>query len=177
MSLFKGSRALLLALLVPFMLPSVLPDALRWIWLTLAILFVLKALGIVTLAWGRSTTSESGESALPIGGSKQPAKGAVYQGEIINLGEAPFEFDKANNPSFFIKLRLDRGTEKTLWGVDLKRIAHQTPLAIGETVTLEFLGREAVVVKQPVRNDQGRVVDHRQVNTHRNTWKATVLPA
>ncbi|MAM55800.1 MAG: hypothetical protein CMN25_00480 [Salinicola sp.] len=175
MNPFKGSRALLLSVLVPLMLPSVLPDALRWTWLTLAILFVLKALGIVQMAWGGASDSEASDSSS--GGNKTPIKGSAFQGEILKLGEAPFEFDEANNPSYFITLRLDRGAEKTLWGVDLKRVAHQTPLAVGDDVALEFLGREAVVVKQPVRNDQGRVVNHRTVNSHRNTWKATVLPA
>lgn len=75
-----------------------------------------------------------------------------------------------------IALRPGRGDDRTVWGIDLKRVAQSTPLAVGDTVALEFLGRQAVVVKQPVRNDQGHVVDHRKVSTHRYSWKAHILP-
>ncbi len=36
----KGSRALLLSVLVPLMFPQVIPEPLRWIWLTLVALVV-----------------------------------------------------------------------------------------------------------------------------------------
>lgn len=171
---FKGSRACLLAVLVPIMLPQVIPEPLRWIGMTLAILWVLKRLGILTIAFGSRTTTEG--DATPTGAGSSKRTDSAHEGEIVALGSAPYEFDEANSLSYYITLRSERGDDKTLWGVDLRRVAHETPLAVGEMVSLEFLGRKAVVVDQPVRNDQGKVVNTRKVNTHRNTWQATVLP-
>lgn len=173
MNPLKGSRACLFAVLVPIMLPSLLPEPLRWIGMTLAILWVLKRLGILTIAFGGHSTPEG--DATPSGAGSSKRVGSANQGKIVALGSAPYEFNEANSLSYYITLRSERGTDKTLWGVDLKRVAQTAPLAVGETVSLEFLGRKAVVVDQPVRNDQGQVVNTRRVNTHRNTWQATLL--
>lgn len=178
MNPFKGNRASLFAVLVPFMLPNVVPDPIQWIWLTLSVVWVLHAFGIIHISLDGSSqpTDGSSQSADSTSGASGRAESA-HRGEIVALGNAPYEFKEENSPSYYITLRSERGDDKTLWGVDLKRVAHETPLAVGETVALEFLGRQAVVVDKPVRNDQGKIVERRKVNTHRNTWKATVMPA
>tara|TARA_B100000929_G_scaffold255470_1_gene217235 strand:+ start:682 stop:1236 length:555 start_codon:yes stop_codon:yes gene_type:complete len=173
-NLFKGSRALLLSVLIPLMFPQVIPEPLRWIWLTLAALVVLKRLGIISFGFDRSAGDEDGTASSRSSDSRQD--GVSHRGEIVAHGSAPYQFDEANRLSYYITLRTKRGDDRTVWGIDLKRVALETPLAVGDTVALEFLGREAVVVKQPVRNDQGHVVDHRKVSTHRYSWKAHVLP-
>lgn len=175
MNPFQGSRALLFFVLIPIMLPDVMPEPLRWIWLTLVALAVLKRLGF---GFGGGASGNDDETSNSVKtGSASHRRGATHQGEIVAHGSAPYQFDEANRLSYYITLRPERGDDKTVWGIDLKRVARETPLAVGDAVALEFLGREAVVVKEPVRNDQGKVVDHRQVNTHRHTWKAHVLPA
>tara|TARA_B100000678_G_C18117511_1_gene465275 strand:- start:304 stop:879 length:576 start_codon:yes stop_codon:yes gene_type:complete len=178
MNPFQGSRALLFSVLIPLMLPQVIPDPLRWIWLTLVALVVLKRLGLISFGFGRGAAGNENEASGSVKtGSNSHRRGATHQGEIVAHGSAPYQFDEANRLSYYITLRPERGDDKTVWGIDLKRVAHETPLAVGDAVALEFLGREAVVVKEPVRNDQGKVVDHRQVNTHRHTWQAHVLSA
>ncbi|QEA38658.1 hypothetical protein FGL86_05940 [Pistricoccus aurantiacus] len=173
MNPFKGSPAFLLAALIPIMLPQVMPEPLRWIWLTLVVLWALKHLGIIKIGLDGKTplddSSSSSEGGVADGSSS-------HRGEIVALGSAPYRFDEANSLSYYITLR-NGGDDKTLWGVDLKRIALETPLAVGDKVALEFVGRQAVVVEKPVRNDQGKVVGHRKVKTHRHSWRATVLSA
>ncbi|MBZ9559089.1 MULTISPECIES: hypothetical protein [unclassified Modicisalibacter] len=173
---FKGSRACLFAILVPVLLPQVLPEPLLWIWLTLACLWILVKLGIVKVAFAGSESVEPEEGGTSPDSRSSLKSGSPHRGEILALGSAPFEFDEANRLSYYITLRSATG-ERTLWGVDLERVAHEADLTIGETVELEFLGKKPVVVPKPVRDAQGKVVAHRKVNTHRNTWKATVLPA
>lgn len=176
MNPFQGSRALLFAVLIPIMLPDVMPEPLRWVWLTLAALMMLKRLGIIRFGVGAANHDDEAPTRAKQA-SSQYRRGATHQGEIVAHGSAPYQFDEANRLSYYITLRSERGDDKTVWGIDLKRVAREIPLAVGDTVALEFLGREAVVVKEPVRNEQGKVVDHRQVSTHRHTWKAHVLPA
>ncbi len=177
MNPFRSSRALLFSVLIPIMLPQVMPEPLRWIWLTLVALVVLKRLGIISIGFGGNAFSDDDETPSSSKPAPSRGNGATHRGVIVAHGSAPYQFDEANRLSYYITLRSGRDDDKTVWGIDLKRVACETPLAVGDTVALEFLGREAVVVKEPVRNDQGKVVDHRKVNTHRHTWKAHVLPA
>ncbi|QEA39664.1 hypothetical protein FGL86_11685 [Pistricoccus aurantiacus] len=173
MNPFKGSHAFLLVVLIPLMLPQVLPEPLRWIWLTLAVLWALKRLGLVSIGFSEQSSSDEPLSPSTQEASEQGA--SAHRGEIVALGSALYQFDETNRPSYYITLRSAGIDDRTLWGVDLKRIALETPLTVGDTVALEFLGRKAVVIDQPIRNDRGQVVGTRKVNTHRNTWDASVL--
>lgn len=174
MNPFKGSRVFLFVALVPVMLSQVLPEPLRWIWLTLVVLEILRRLGIISIGINISQSDMDESASSKPSASSVSQNDAKHQGEIVALGSAPYQFDEANRLSYYITLR-HRGDDRTVWGIDLKRVAHETPLNVGDTVALEFLGRNAVVVKQPVKDDQGRVVSHRKVNTYRHTWAAHVL--
>ncbi|MCG7601800.1 hypothetical protein MHM84_18715 [Halomonas sp. McH1-25] len=174
MNPFKGSRAFLFAVLIPIMLPQVLPEPLLWIWLTLVVLWALKRLGIIKIGFDPNLQSDDDPASSP-GSSER--EGSAHQGKIVALGSAPYQFDEANSLSYYITLRSGRGNDKTLWGVDLRRVARETSLAVDDTVALEFLGRQAVVVQKPIRDDQGRIVDHQKINTHRYSWSAKVLSA
>lgn len=175
MNLLKGHRAWVLAVLVPILFAEVIPEPLRWIWLTLVALWALKCLGVIKIDLFTKSQSDDTQSSSKPGDSQRA--GSAHRGEIVALGSAPFEFNEANSLSYYITLRSGCGDDRTLWGVDLKRVAQQTPLAVGDSVALKYLGREAVVIDKPIRSDQGKVVDYRKVNSHRNTWSATVLPA
>lgn len=208
MNPFKGRSGLLFAVLMPLMLPSVLPEPLRWVWLMLAILWALSAMGVVSvkllgrvvpgnfwtpfgafwllravatmpaawpLAWDGPTTAAREQTSPRPAGRTKPQRSKGIRGKIIDLGNAPYEFKAGNRLSFYITLRQSCGTDTTVWGIDLRRVAREMSLAAGNTVELEFVGRKAVVVEEPVRNRQGVIVGYRQVSTHRNSWKATVL--
>ncbi|WP_115855631.1 hypothetical protein [Kushneria indalinina] len=175
MNPFKGSRALLFSVLIPIMLPQLMPESVRLIWLLLVALVVLKRMGLINFDLGRASSGDDESvSSKPSDSSRQ--NHAKNQGEIVAMGSAPYQFNEANRLNYYITLRSKRG-DRTIWGIDLKRVAHETPLAVGDNVALEFLGRQSVVVNQPVRNDQGEIVSHREVNTHRHSWAAQVLPA
>ena len=100
----------------------------------------------------------------------------THRGKIIAHGSAPYMFDETKRLNYYITLCSEQGEDKTVWGIDLKCVVEETPLTVGDTVSLEFVGREAVIVEEPVRNDQRHIVDHRKVSTHRHSRKAHVLP-
>lgn len=85
-------------------------------------------------------------------------------GEIVDLGQAPYQHQPGNRVSYFITLQ-QRDQEHTLWGVDLARVVDEHALTSGDCVTLTCLGRQPVKVKD--RNGWFKQV-------HRNTWTATV---
>lgn len=107
--------------------------------------------------------------------TKADQGGALLSGEVIDLGSAPYQHDDRNSESYFITLRIRQGREKTVWGVDLQRVAEEQAIQPGDCVSLFKEGQKPVVIKKEVRDESGAKVGTRQVTTHRNAWKATVM--
>jgi hypothetical protein len=92
-------------------------------------------------------------------------------GKLIEHGPAHYQFDEKKTQSYFVRLETALG-QTTRWGVDLDRAlaASKTRPQIGDEIGVEFQGAKAVTVKTPVLDEQGRVIDRREMTTHRNSW-------
>lgn len=154
-----------------FSLAVVAPNVAFWLIVGVATVLLLKK----ELESGRLQTIPPVQKALAhVGvepkatatqrGSRSAKTDAPTGGEIVDLGQAPYQYQPGNRASYFITLR-QRDQEHTLWGVDLARVVDEHELTSGDCVTLTCQGRQPVKVKD--RN--GRL---KQV--HRNTWTATV---
>lgn len=75
------------------------------------------------------------------------AKDSAAYGKISKFGEAAYEFDPKNKPSFFIELEKRNGDKSVIWGVDLKRALQESGKDIGDAVQLEFKGKQDVSVE------------------------------
>ncbi|MBT2375560.1 LPD7 domain-containing protein [Pseudomonas fluorescens] len=108
----------------------------------------------------------------------QPAEKAKDRvvGKVMECGTAPYHFDKNNDPSTYIKLRTKTGMQ-TFWGKELAGLMRETRVQPGKLVTLQWLGKEAVVVKVPVKNEQGATMRYEDKSAHRNQWALTVKGA
>ena len=108
----------------------------------------------------------------------QPAEKAKdgVVGKVMDCGMAPYHFDKSNDPTAYIKLRTKTGTQ-TFWGKELAGLMRETRVQPGKMVTLQWLGKEAVVVKVPQKNEQGVTTHFEDKNAHRNQWALTVKGA
>ncbi len=95
----------------------------------------------------------------------------VIRGKLVKHGEAPFEFNNENKSSYFVQIEGDRGT-KTIWGADLPRAINDSGAREGDEIGLKYLGRQPVKVKEPVKDESGKVVGKREKDAHRNTWHA-----
>lgn len=94
-----------------------------------------------------------------------------WTGQLIEAGPAHYRFDTREGQSYFLRLRTEQG-ERTLWGVDLERAlveSHSHP-RVGDLVTVEQRGRQAVTLPIPQRGAQGEWVGQATVRTHRNSW-------
>ncbi|MCC5902744.1 MAG: hypothetical protein JJT87_12570 [Halomonas sp.] len=99
-----------------------------------------------------------------------------HRGVIAALGDDHFEHDKRNEMSFFITLRNEKsGKETTFWGVDLRRVARVQELSTGDLVQLEHMGKQPVTINKAIRDQSGRVIGTRPIQTHRNEWRANVF--
>ncbi len=97
-------------------------------------------------------------------------KEAAY-GKITAFGDAPYQFDKKNDLSYYIELEKKSGEKTRVWGVDLKRALHESGHQVGDEVQMYLLGREKVQVQVPIRDEQEKVIGSKWEDTDRMKWE------
>jgi len=117
------------------------------------------------------TRSAAPEEA--VSGSRQgrPSPDRARAGRLIDHGAANYQFDRHADLSYYVKIETLEG-EQTLWGKDLQRAVEQSLSrpSPGDEVVVRQLGTKPVTVNRPVRDEEGRIVDRAQVQTHLNRW-------
>lgn len=98
----------------------------------------------------------------------------VYVGKILEHGAAPFENNKNNELSYYVKLQTDAG-EKTVWGVDLQRAIDKGAAQPGDDIALAYQGRQPVTVKVKERDKNGVVIKTTEETVNRNAWDVRKL--
>ena len=93
------------------------------------------------------------------------------QGRLVSFGSAPYQFDRRETPSFYVKLQTQEG-ERVLWGRDLERAISRSLSQVqrGDEVAVRQVGERPVTVTRAQRDDQGRVTGQETVSTYRNRW-------
>jgi phage/plasmid primase-like uncharacterized protein len=95
--------------------------------------------------------------------------------QLLELGRAPYNFDPGKSQSSFVKLQDADGSQRTLWGVDIADSVRQSGAAKGDWITLEIAEKKKVQVEERYRDENG-VLQTRTIETHRNVWKADIVP-
>jgi putative DNA primase/helicase len=100
-----------------------------------------------------------------------PPPDRVHVGRLIDHGTANYKHDRHADLSYFIKIDTPDG-ERTLWGKDLQRAVEQSlsRASPGNDVVVRQLGAKPVTVIRPTRDEEGRIVNQTQVQTHLNRW-------
>lgn len=93
----------------------------------------------------------------------------TYSGRVLDHGVSPYNHDPEEKTNYFVKLATDKG-EQTVWGVDLKRAMANSKAKNGDVVRLEFQGQKPVTVTALERDNTGKVIGSKVIDTHRNTW-------
>lgn len=92
-------------------------------------------------------------------------------GRLVDHGPAPYRHDHRNDPSYFVRIETPSG-EREIWGVDLQRALNEslTRPRIGDEIGIRALRRDAVKIRRPEHDAEGRLVGTTAVDTHRNGW-------
>ena len=95
----------------------------------------------------------------------------VHAGRLLDHGTANYQHDRHADLSYFVKIDTPDG-ERTLWGKDLERAIGQSLSRAkpGDEVVVRQLGAKPVTVIRAVRDEEGRIVERTQVQTHLNRW-------
>jgi hypothetical protein len=95
----------------------------------------------------------------------------LHIGRLADHGAASYRHDPKNAMSYFVRLETTDG-DREIWGVDLHRALREslTRPDIGDEVGLRAVRREAVTVKEPTRDNDGKVVGNRPLTVQRNRW-------
>jgi hypothetical protein len=99
-----------------------------------------------------------------------PSRDERYVGKLLDHGKDTYRHDPDAEPSYFVRLGIPGGYRE-VWGKDLERAVAKSLIQpeVGDEVTLQRTGRDAVTVKRSDRDSQGRVVE-KEVETYRNRW-------
>jgi len=101
------------------------------------------------------------------------ADSRAFSGRVLEHGPAKYNHDPEEKQSYFVKLDTKAG-EKTVWGVDLNRAMSDSNAKTGDKVKLEFKGKERVVVEALDRDEAGKVIGKKPIETNRNTWEVQI---
>jgi antitoxin (DNA-binding transcriptional repressor) of toxin-antitoxin stability system len=117
----------------------------------------------------RPTAAEEAVRAETRSSAQGPER--VHVGRLLDHGAANYRHDRHADLSYFVKLDTPDG-ERTLWGKDLERAVAQSLSRVkpGNEVVVRQSGAKPVTVIRPVRDEEGRIVDRAQVQTHLNRW-------
>jgi phage/plasmid primase-like uncharacterized protein len=96
--------------------------------------------------------------------------------QLLELGRAPYNFDPGKSQSSFVKLQDADGAERTLWGIDIADCVKQSGAAKDDWITLEIAEKKKIQVEERYRDEKG-LWQSRTIETHRNLWKAEIVPA
>ncbi|EFR9030054.1 relaxase, partial [Salmonella enterica] len=99
----------------------------------------------------------------------------VHEGVLVDSGAAPYKFkpdmnkpEEERNDSFYVKLKMEDGKTRTLWGGGLENVVRD--FQNGERVKLKDKGVEPVTWKETLKD--GRVVEK---SGDRRIWEGTSL--
>jgi len=92
-------------------------------------------------------------------------------GRLMGHGSAPYQYRSEEGPSYFVKLLTSHGP-RTLWGKDLERALREaeTNPQQGDLIGARRQSREAVIVTQRIRDEQGQVTGTAERLAHRSLW-------
>jgi hypothetical protein len=117
-----------------------------------------------------SDTSSRTQNRVPPEGRAPRAPGGSRAGDIVTgtfvtAGEAPYRFDAANGPSFFVRVETRTG-RRDIWGTDLKRAlaASASNPQPGDTISVQ---RRGSTVVEPEGNGSKQGKEPRR----RNEWR------
>ena len=67
-------------------------------------------------------------------------------GRLVDHGVAPYEHNPQSRDSYFVTLENDKGDQRTVWGVDLKRAMRDASPEIGDRIGLQHEGATPVTL-------------------------------
>ncbi len=79
-------------------------------------------------------------------------------GRLVEHGAAPYEHNPDARESYFVTLENDKGEQRTVWGVDLKRALQEASPQIGDKIGLQHEGATPVTLPEGTQ-------------TQRNSWR------
>lgn len=114
----------------------------------------------------QATTSVMGNTQV------KPADNLVKEDGVMLLahGKAKYLHDDKNENSYYMRF-LDKGAEKTVWGVDLERAITEANANIGDRLSIARDGQRTVTVNSPIHDEHGKVIGTEQKEAKRNAWR------
>ncbi|WP_159084837.1 LPD7 domain-containing protein [Dongshaea marina] len=102
--------------------------------------------------------------------SRHKEKDDMAKGKLIEHGYAPYNHIEGESKSYFATLQDRLGRETTCWGVGIPDALAENKIKTGDIIDLKVNGTERVTVQSNIRDDQGKVIDKKWIDTDRKKW-------
>ncbi|MDP2699922.1 TraI/MobA(P) family conjugative relaxase [Thalassospira sp.] len=94
---------------------------------------------------------------------------------LLAFGIDHYDFNPEKSESGYAKLQGPDGAERVVWGVDIADAVEASGAKPGDWISLDIAKKKEVTVEERYRDKNGQW-QTRTVQTHRNIWKAVILP-
>lgn len=94
-------------------------------------------------------------------------------GEVVDFGNAPYQHNKENQGSYFVKLKDENNVEKVVWGKELEDHINSKDVKIGDKLNIENKGKEPVTISVPVKDDDGKILNYEEKSALRNNFNVS----
>lgn len=107
---------------------------------------------------GNTDTAQSTEASTAAPVPETAHSPNALLGVVLEHGAANFEFDKKNSMNYFVRYTDANGVEKMQWGIDLKRALKDAGIVVGDSVSMENMGKKPVEVFAPLLDAEGKII-------------------
>jgi len=97
----------------------------------------------------------------------------AYTGILLGHGKAPYNFDRNETPSYFVKYRTENNVEKIQWGTDLERAIKESQAQEGQKITLERQEKQPVTLNP--KDKEGNTIEREATVGFRTVWQVKVI--
>lgn len=119
----------------------------------------------------RPNPASAAEHSKPVNEAVERPAAHTFSGVLLAHGAATYDFEKNGKDSYFVRIKDDAGKEQLIWGVDLERAMNVSNAQIGQKIALDHKGKTLVTVPTAVRDEAGKVIGTKMIETHRNAWE------
>lgn len=104
-------------------------------------------------------------------GHAPAAKDTNRYERVVEFGEAPYRHDPAESVNYFVRVERSDGSQREVWGKDLKRALAEQEIQTGDYISLQRVGSKPVEVVANIRDENNKVIGQERQASHLNQWE------
>ncbi len=93
--------------------------------------------------------------------------------QVLNFGEANYNFDKNQQMSYYVTYRTRAGKEVTIWGEDLQRVVEENKIHVDDYCRFEVVGSQPTNKKVRIQDKKDPNIEYERT-IYKKTWDVSI---